>query len=190
MTDLIKRDDALAAIDTALNNATGDLFDCHAAIRALPAIDPAAIREAALQARIKELVKERDDLRNFDYYFRSVCGFKRDGRDSLKCLDDFLAGINRQDIPIPFDHFLQVQKERDEARIAINQIGEAMGVLGIVQCLDDIVAEAKKRFAKLTKAVAGLRKIADHKHFSLDQGWIQNTEARIAIATLAELEGQ
>jgi hypothetical protein len=62
MTDLIKRDDALAAIDTALNNATGDLFDCHAAIRGLAAIDPAAIREAALQARIEELVKERDDL--------------------------------------------------------------------------------------------------------------------------------
>jgi hypothetical protein len=38
MTDLIKRDDVLAAIDMALNNATGDLFDCHAAIRALPAM--------------------------------------------------------------------------------------------------------------------------------------------------------
>ena len=41
--------------------------------------------------------------------------------------------------------------------------------------------------AKLTKAMAGLRKIADHKHFSWDQGWIQNTEARIASAVLAEL---
>lgn len=41
---------------------------------------------------------------------------------------------------------------------------------------------------KLTKAMAGLRKIADHKHFSLDQGWMQNTEARIASAVLAELE--
>ena len=30
--------------------------------RALPAVDPAAIREAALQARIEELVKERDEL--------------------------------------------------------------------------------------------------------------------------------
>lgn len=86
------------------------------------------------------------------------------------------------------DRIEELVKERDEARIAINQIGEAMGVLGIVQCLDDIVAEAKKRFAKLTKAMAGLRKIADHKHFSLDQGWIQNTEARIASAVLAELE--
>jgi hypothetical protein len=43
--------------------------------------------------------------------------------------------------------------------------------------------------AKLAKAMAGLRKIADHKHFSWDQGWMQNAEARIASATLAELEG-
>lgn len=42
--------------------------------------------------------------------------------------------------------------------------------------------------AKLAKAMAGLRKIADHKHFSWDQGWIQNAEARIASAALAELE--
>ena len=53
----------------------------------------------------------------------------------------------------------ELVKERDEARIAINQIGEAMGVLGIVQCLDDIVAEAKKRFAKLTKAVEALKSL-------------------------------
>ena len=42
--------------------------------------------------------------------------------------------------------------------------------------------------AKLAEAVAGLRKIADYKHFSRDQGWIQITEARIASATLAKLE--
>lgn len=108
--------------------------------------------------RIEELLNERDDLRNFDDYFRSVCGFKRDGRDSSKCLDDFLAGINRQDIFIPFDHFLQVQKERDD--------------LG----------------RKLNMAVEALRKIADHKHFVAHQGWTQNAEARIASAALAELE--
>jgi hypothetical protein len=44
--------------------------------------------------------------------------------------------------------------------------------------------------AKLAKAVAGLRKIADHKHFSRDQGWTQNAEARIASATLAEIDKQ
>lgn len=48
--------------------------------------------------------------------------------------------------------------------------------------------QAADALDKLTKAVAGLRKIADHKHFSLDQGWMQNTEARIASAVLAELE--
>lgn len=42
--------------------------------------------------------------------------------------------------------------------------------------------------SKLTKAVAGLRKIADYKHFSFDQGWMQTTEARIAKRVLAELE--
>ena len=47
--------------------------------------------------------------------------------------------------------------------------------------------QAADALDKLTKAMAGLRKIADHKHFSLDQGWIQNTEARIASATLVEL---
>ena len=49
--------------------------------------------------------------------------------------------------------------------------------------------QAADALDKLTKAMAGLRKIADHKHFSLDQGWIQNTEARIASAVLAELGG-
>jgi hypothetical protein len=53
MTDLIKRDDALDAIDTALNNATGDLFDCHAAIRALPAVT----------VGMQPLVWEKDSLK-------------------------------------------------------------------------------------------------------------------------------
>lgn len=53
---------------------------------------------------------------------------------------------------------------------------------------DTLIALNQALEAKLTKAVAGLRKIADYKHFSREQGWIQNTEARIASATLAELE--
>ena len=53
---------------------------------------------------------------------------------------------------------------------------------------DDKSIRIKELEAKLTKAMAGLRKIADHKHFSWDQGWIQNTEARIARKVLAELE--
>lgn len=55
----------------------------------------------------------------------------------------------------------------------------------LTDCAADRIEELE---AKLAVAVAGLRKIADHKHFSWDQGWIQNTEARIASATLAELE--
>ena len=50
--------------------------------------------------------------------------------------------------------------------------------------------ERDEALAKLAKAMAGLRKIADHKHFSWDQGWIQNTEARIASAVLQELENE
>lgn len=42
MSDMIDRAAALAAIDAALNNATGDLFDAHAAIAALPPAQPAA----------------------------------------------------------------------------------------------------------------------------------------------------
>jgi hypothetical protein len=53
----------------------------------------------------------------------------------------------------------------------------------------DQVGKRMKAEAKLAKAMAGLRKIADHKHFSWDQGWTQNAEARIASTVLAELEG-
>lgn len=38
MADYIDRDAALASIDAALNNATGDLYDAYVAIRALPAV--------------------------------------------------------------------------------------------------------------------------------------------------------
>lgn len=65
MTDLIKRDDALAAIQEYAVQEVGafrtpDLKGAADIIRALPAIDPAAMREAALQVRIEELMKERD----------------------------------------------------------------------------------------------------------------------------------
>ncbi|CAB4166654.1 hypothetical protein UFOVP847_43 [uncultured Caudovirales phage] len=50
MSDLIKRDDALALL-----NSWTYCCDAEDAVRALPAVDPAAIREAALQARIEEL---------------------------------------------------------------------------------------------------------------------------------------
>ena len=64
MTDLIKRDDALAAIDTFKRDFEQSWkVQFSADIKALPAIDPAAIRDAALQARIEELVKERDEYK-------------------------------------------------------------------------------------------------------------------------------
>ena len=66
MTDLIKREDALAAIQEYAVQEVGafrtpDLKGAADTILALPAIDPAAIREAALQARIEALTKERDE---------------------------------------------------------------------------------------------------------------------------------
>ena len=49
MTDLIKRDDALAAIDTFKRDFEQSWkAQFSADIRALPAVDPAVIREAAL----------------------------------------------------------------------------------------------------------------------------------------------
>jgi hypothetical protein len=50
--------------------------------------------------------------------------------------------------------------------------------------------QAADALDKLTKAMAGLRKIADYTHIGEGgQGVTQNTEARIARAMLAELEG-
>ena len=94
------------------------------------------------------------------------------------------------------DHIEELVKERDISRMASvvmdNTVEELLSALvQVVDALERaVVAEAKlaECEARLSKAVAGLRKIADYKHFSRHQGWIQNTEARIAIATLAELE--
>ena len=74
--------------------------------------------------------------------------------------------------------------EKLENSLAWYQMMDAMSSDHVVELTDKLEAAE----AKLTKAMAGLRKIADHKHFSLDQGWMQNTEARIASAVLAELE--
>jgi len=85
------------------------------------------------------------------------------------------------------DRIEELVKERDEARIAINQIGEAMGVLGIVQCLGDIVAEAKKRFAKLAKAVEALKFYAPQTVGGIT--FVGGDDAgKRASAALAELE--
>lgn len=66
MTDLIKRDDALAACDIVppdewhLYSRDGYEFAAHDCIRniaALPAIDPAAMREAALREAYEVVYK-------------------------------------------------------------------------------------------------------------------------------------
>ena len=62
MTDLIKRDDALAAIDTFKRDFEQSWkVQFSADIKALPAIDPAAIRDAA--DRIEELERELDEYK-------------------------------------------------------------------------------------------------------------------------------
>lgn len=54
----------------------------------------------------------------------------------------------------------------------------------LTDCAADHIEQTE---AKLTKAVEALRKIADYTHIG-DQGVTQHAEARIARATLAELE--
>ena len=63
MTDLIKRDDALAAIDTFKRDFEQSWkVQFSADIKALPAIDPAAIREAALREAADVCLKSADNF--------------------------------------------------------------------------------------------------------------------------------
>ena len=43
--------------------------------------------------RIEALTKERDTLRDWDDYFRKMLGYKRDGRPSPECLDEWLDKV-------------------------------------------------------------------------------------------------
>ena len=61
--DLIKRDDALAAIDTFKRDFEQSWkVQFSADIKALPAIDPAAIREAALREAANVCLKSEDEF--------------------------------------------------------------------------------------------------------------------------------
>jgi hypothetical protein len=83
-------------------------------------------------------------------------------------------------VPENVDRIKQLEENNKELTLQLLAVhGQAADALDRA-----VVAEAK-----LAKAMAGLRKIADHKHFSRDQGWTQNAEARIASTALAELEG-
>ena len=68
MTDLIKRDDALAAIDTFKRDFEQSWkVQFSADIKALPAIDPATIREAALTVKLAKAVEAlRESFKEFD----------------------------------------------------------------------------------------------------------------------------
>ena len=95
------------------------------------------------------------------------------------------------------DRIEQLERERDEERSKRKMAEGLAGLSSIdidghsamITLARDQVGKRMKAEAKLAKAMAGLRKIADHKHFSWDQGWTQNAEARIASTVLAELEG-
>ena len=50
-----------------------------------------APRQAA--DRIEALEAERDVLRKWDDHFRAACGYKRDGRPSPECFDEWLAKV-------------------------------------------------------------------------------------------------
>ena len=76
----------------------------------------------------------------------------------------------------------------DQAEDRIKQLEESNKELTLQLLATS--GQAADALDKLAKAVEYLRKIADHKHFSWDQGWTQNAEARIASAVLADLEGE
>jgi hypothetical protein len=76
--------------------------------------------------RIEQLERERDELRGFDDYFRSLCGFKRDGRNSKECLDAFISGLKKQDVIVPFDHFLKVAEEQNTAQAKLAKAVDAI----------------------------------------------------------------
>ena len=47
--------------------------------------------------RIEALTKERDTLRDWDDYFRKMLGYKRDGRPSPECLDEWLGKVLKEE---------------------------------------------------------------------------------------------
>jgi len=69
MTDLIPRDAAIMAIIKQIGEGTEQwvqgnnsaVYACRASLRAIPTIDPAAIREAALRDAIEKIAKHKAD---------------------------------------------------------------------------------------------------------------------------------
>ena len=92
MTHLIRRDYALKACMLREDNPPTEMqLSLRNVISALPAIDPAAIREAALQARIEELVKEREARHSNPADFRYWEGRYRDEKARAEAAEAKLA---------------------------------------------------------------------------------------------------
>lgn len=95
-----ERDEARAETAMALKLAVNAVWDVQpmaytinvASVmgRAISALTPAHAKDA-----LADLREERDTLREWDNYFRSLCGFKRDGRASPECLDEYLAARDK-----------------------------------------------------------------------------------------------
>jgi len=122
--------------------------------------------------------------------------------------DKFRIELHRSDVyygdPLAADRIEELVKERERLALAICGGEDAVGYANAqsVEALEKVardnaamtmwqIDKTMQAEAKLTKAVAGLRKIADYTHIGESgQGVKQHAEARIAIAVLAELEGQ
>jgi len=124
--------------------------------------------------------------------------------------DDLVKRLRKGDTPMA-NHYMDeaadrieaLTAERDEARVAINQIGKCIGVLGAVQCVGDIVVGAEKRFSRLAKAVELLKEARQDleeyvthewpkdEHPVYERKWERDMElCRRIDATLAEIEGE
>jgi len=114
-----------------------------------------------------------------------------------------LRGRGNKDTIAAADRIEALTAERDEARVAINQIGKCIGVLGAVQCVGDIVVEAEKRFSRLAKAVELLKEARQDleeyvthewpkdEHPVYERKWERDMElCRRIDAALAEIEGE
>ena len=184
MTDLIKRDDALAAIDTFKRDFEQSWkVQFSADIKALPAVNPAAIREAALQARIEELVKERDEARHLQ---SCACNYDTptDVCMGHHALFERLYAAERGKLEARIE---ELEKELDETLGRLDYWVEAQPEKDQEYCEEQVARQMAE--AKLAKAVAGLRKIG--KTYSADGFRLIHSDRQIinmVYIVLAELE--
>ena len=184
MTDLIKRDDALAAIDTFKRDFEQSWkVQFSADIKALPAVDPvvihqvdpAAIREAALQARIEELEERNKEL---TLQLLAVHGQAADALDKAVVAEAKLTKAEEER-----DGYLA---ERNKSQLYLQRTHAD---------LELEVAAVEALNAKLTKTMEVLREcqkaLRDHmkQYPHMAKGYTVDAEKK-ARAVLAELEGK